>query len=104
MTWLLSIVGTPAPILYATLNVVRTLAQIALGNHMVVVANSVAALRVEFRTQHREEANPLVLFRDYPHKDLLASLVSAKAPVSYMRRPASLRSRTFPSFRAISSA
>ena len=57
MTGLLSIVGTPAPILYATLNVVRTLTQIALGNHMVVVANSVAALREEFRTEHRGEAN-----------------------------------------------
>jgi hypothetical protein len=82
MTGLLSIVGTPAPILYATVNVVRTLTQIALGNHMVVVANSVAALREEFRTEHRGEANPLVLLSDYPHKDLLALLVSAKAPVA----------------------
>ena len=72
----------PTPFLYATLNVVRALAQIVLGDHVVVVANSVDALRVEFGSQHLEKANALVLFADYPQPDLLASLVRAKTPLA----------------------
>jgi len=45
MSLLISIVGTPSPTLYATLNVVRALTQTAIGEHVVVVANSLEALR-----------------------------------------------------------
>jgi len=79
---LLSLVGTPTPHLYAMLNVVRALTQVTLGDHLVVVANSIDTLRSEFRAQSFKSANAVVLFSDYPQASILSTLVSANAPVA----------------------
>ena len=41
MSRLLSLIGTPSPKLFATLNIVRALVQVTFGKHVVVVANSI---------------------------------------------------------------
>jgi len=81
MSLLISIVGTPSPTLYATLNVVRALTQTAIGDHKVVVANSLEALREKFPDKSARNGMPVVLLSDYPQPDMLATFYKLKAPV-----------------------
>ena len=82
MSRLISVVGTPSPTLYATTNIVRALTQITVGDHMVVVANSVEALRKEFPPPSARKGQPVVLFSDYPNPRMLAKIYQVKAPVA----------------------
>jgi hypothetical protein len=82
MNGLISIAGTPSPTLYATINVVRALTQVLLGDHMVVVANSLEVLRKEFPSPAVRQGKSVVLFSDYPEPELLAALYQLNAPLA----------------------
>lgn len=82
MSRLISIVGTPSPTLYATMNVVRALTQITIGDHVVVAANSRDVLRKEFPSAAARKGRPAVLFSDYPEPQMLATLYSVNAPLA----------------------
>jgi hypothetical protein len=79
---LISVVGTPSPTLYATMNVVRALVQVILGDHLVVVANSVEALRKEFPSAAARKGRPLILLSDYAAPEMLAILYQSNAPLA----------------------
>jgi hypothetical protein len=79
---LISVAGTPSPTLYATTNIVRALTQITVGDHMVVVANSVEALRKEFPSSSARKGQAVVLFSDYPDPQMLAKIYQVKAPLA----------------------
>ncbi len=78
---LLSLVGTPSPKLYAVQNIVRALVQITIGDHLVVVANSIEKLREQFPDSSTRKDRPVVLMSDYPNPDLMATLYHLNAPV-----------------------
>ena len=82
MTRLISVLGTPSPLFYATANAVRALTDATLGQHVVVNANSLAALRAKFPTPSARDSKPVVILSDYPQPDLLATLVGADAPMA----------------------
>jgi hypothetical protein len=82
MNRLMSIVGTPSPTLYATTNVVRALTQIALGDHVIVVANSLDVLRKKFPSRSARNGQPVVLFSDYPEPEMLATIYRVNAPLA----------------------
>jgi hypothetical protein len=79
---LFSIVGTPSPRLYATMNVVRALVQVILGNHVVVVANSLETLRKEFPSAGVRKGQPVVLLSDYPTPEMLRTFYQLNAPLA----------------------
>lgn len=81
MSLLLTIIGTPSPKLLAVANVVRALAHVTIGEPLIVVANSLEALRREFPGRSKLNDRPVVLLSDYPQPDLLATLYELKAPV-----------------------
>ena len=81
MSRLVSVVGTPSPRLYATMNIIRALTQILLGDHQIVVANSIPALREQFKADAAPKGRSVVLFSDYPNSEILAALCELKAPV-----------------------
>jgi hypothetical protein len=82
MSRLLSIAGTPSPKLYAVLNVVRTLAQVTIGEPVIVVANSLEALRKELPDRSKLNDRPVVFLSDYPQPDVLTTFYDLKAPVA----------------------
>ena len=82
MTRLISVLGTPSPLFYATANAVRALTDATVGQHVVVNANSLAALRAKFPTPSARDGKPVVILSDYPQPDLLATLVGADAPMT----------------------
>ena len=79
---LLSLVGAPSPRFYAMLDVIRALTQIALGDHLVVCANSFDALRASFPSPADRAGRALVLSSDYPQPDMLATFNNAGAPLA----------------------
>lgn len=82
MTGLYSIVGTPSPNLYATMNLLRTLVQTTLGDHRVIIANSLEALRKEFPSPEAREGRPVILFSDYPEPDMMETYYKLDAPLA----------------------
>jgi len=80
MSGLFSIVGAPSPKLYAVLNIVRALVRVTIGEPLVVVANSLEALRENFPDRPTRNNRPVVLLSDYPQSDLLAALAALNAP------------------------
>ena len=50
--------------------------------HVVVNANSLAALRAKFPSLSAREGKPVVILSDYPQPDLLATLIGADAPMA----------------------
>lgn len=82
MSGLFSIVGTPSPTLYVTMNAVRALIQVLFGEHMVVVANSLEALRKEFPSRAARDGRPVVVMSDYPTPEILATVRQLNAPVA----------------------
>src|SRR5215813_1781514 len=82
MSRLISIVGTPSATLYATTNVARALTQITIGDHVVVVANSLEVLRKEFPSAVARKGRPAVVFSDYPEPELLATFFQLNAPLA----------------------
>lgn len=81
MSLLLSLVGTPSPKLYAVQNIVRALVQTTMGDHLVVVANSIEKLREKFPDSSTRNERPVVLMSDYPNPDLMATLYNLDAPI-----------------------
>ncbi len=81
MSRLLSIVGTPSPKLHAVLDIVRALVQATIGEHVVVVANSLEALRENLPGRPTLNDKPVVFLSDYPQPDVLATFYNLKAPV-----------------------
>ncbi len=81
MSGLFSIVGAPSPKLYAVLNIVRALVRVTIGEPLVVVANSLEALRENFPDRPTRNNRPVVLLSDYPQPDLLAALAALNAPM-----------------------
>jgi hypothetical protein len=81
MSRLLCMIGTPSPKLYAVQNIVRALVQTTIGEHMVVVANSIDALREKFPDSATRNNRPVLLMSDYPNPDLTATLYDLNAPV-----------------------
>ena len=82
MNGLISIAGTPSRTLYATMNVVRALTQVLLGDHIVVIANSLEVLRKEFPSPAARRGQSVVLFSDYPEPELLGTLYQFNAPLA----------------------
>jgi len=82
MSRLISIIGTPSATLYATTNVVRALTQITIGDHLVVVANSLEVLRKEFPPAAARKGQSVVLFSDCPEPDMLAIFYQLNAPLA----------------------
>jgi hypothetical protein len=82
MNGLVSIAGTPSLTLYATMNVVRALTQVLLGDHIVVVANSLEVLRKEFPSRAARKGQSVVLISDYPEPELLGTLYQLNAPLA----------------------
>jgi hypothetical protein len=82
MSHLLSIIGTPSPKLYAFLNIVRALVQVTMGEHVVVVANSMEALREQFPDRSTLNNKPVILASDFPQPDILATFYDLPAPVA----------------------
>ncbi len=82
MTRLISVIGTPSPLFYATLNIVRALTSVAVGEHLAIVANSIAALQAEFPAVPAKKIQSLIVFSDYPEADLLSILIRANAPMA----------------------
>jgi hypothetical protein len=81
MTRLMSVVGTPSPLLYATWNVVQAMTKVSGGDPLVMTANNVAALRSAFRSASDRKGKTVILCSDYPERDLLSLLVEANAPM-----------------------
>jgi len=81
MSGLFSVVGTPSPKLYAVLNIVRALVQVTIGEPVVVVANSLEALRKNFPDGPTRKNRAVVLLSDYPQPDIWAAFTHLKAPV-----------------------
>lgn len=52
-----------------------------MGEHLVVVANSLRALREQFPDRSARNGKPVVLLSDYPQPDMLAIFYRLKAPV-----------------------
>ena len=82
MTRLISVLGTPSPLFYATANAVRALTDATLGKHVVVHANSLATLRAKFPTPSARDGKPVVILADYPQPDLITTLIGADAPMT----------------------
>jgi hypothetical protein len=82
MSRLISIVGTPSPLFHATLDLVRAAVQVCLGDHKVVCANSMEALRAEFPSRVERNSQPVVLYSDYPRIDILSTYTKIQAPVA----------------------
>jgi hypothetical protein len=68
--------------LYATMDVVRALTQIVIGDHVVVVANSLEVLRKEFPSPTARKSQSVVLFSDYPAPEMLATFYQLNAPLA----------------------
>ncbi len=64
MSRLFSLVGTPSPTFYSTLNVVRSLVKIAVGAHDVVCANTFDELRALVAGAQPQERS-VILYSDY---------------------------------------
>ena len=82
MSWLLSLVGTPSPKLHATLNILRALVQVTFGEHVVIVVNSIEALREQFPDKATRNEKPVIVMSDYPKPELLAAFYNLNAPVA----------------------
>ena len=82
MTKLISIIGTPSSTLYATMNILRAVVQVACGDHCVVIANSVKSLIEEFPTERQRDNRAVILFSDYPDLELLSTIWHLNAPVT----------------------
>ena len=82
MSRLISIVGTPSPILHVTANVVRALTQNTIGDHAIVIANSLQVLRKEFPSSSARNGQPVILLSDYPEPQMLATFYDLNAPVA----------------------
>ena len=81
MAMLLSLIGTPSPIFYSTLTVVRALAKVAVGDHDVVGANTLEEVRTRTFGLAQPRQRCLVLFSDYPQPDVLPAFTDAGAPL-----------------------
>ncbi len=75
------IVGTPSPILYAVTNILRAIIQIVLGQHQIVVANSLPSLAEQVRASQDGMVQPLVVVSDYPNPSFLDSILTAETPL-----------------------
>jgi hypothetical protein len=82
MSGLYSIVGTPSPNLYATMNLLRTIIQTVIGDHRVVVANSLDALRKDFPSREARNEQPVILFSDYPEPLMIETYYKLAAPLA----------------------
>jgi hypothetical protein len=81
MTRLLSVVGTPSPLLYATLNVVQAMTKVSGGEPLVITAHSVDGLRSAFPSTSDRKGKSVILFSDYPEQDFLSLLVDTNTPM-----------------------
>ena len=77
---LLSLVGAPSPRLHAALGVVKSLAKVSLGGFDVVSANSLPDLKSKLPAGPNRRS--VLLYCDYPQRDVLAALAEIKAPVA----------------------
>jgi hypothetical protein len=75
------IVGTPSPILYAVTNILRAIVQICLGEHHIVVANSLSSLSEQATTSQAVAVQPVVVVSDYPSPSFLDMILAAEIPL-----------------------
>ena len=75
------VVGTPSPVLYATLNVVRALVQITQGAHEAICVNTLSALNDALSDESRA-GKTVVVFSDFPRQDLVFYLRDKGAPLA----------------------
>ena len=81
MSRLFLLVGTPSPVFYTTLQVLKALATAAIGEHDVVCANTMAELgdRLSGLSLPRERC--VILYSDYPQPDVLPAFTAVDAPL-----------------------
>jgi hypothetical protein len=79
---LYSIVGTPSPTLYATMNILRTLVQVSVGSHLAIVANTVDVLQKELLASGADPDKPTILFSDYPNAEMVETYYLGDGPVT----------------------
>lgn len=81
MSRLISLIGTPSPILYTTLTVVRALAAVAIGDHEVLYANTIDELGNKLSIIPKVRERCLILYSDYPHADVLPAFTAIGSPL-----------------------
>lgn len=79
---LFSIVGTPSPTLYATMNILRTLVQVGVGDHATVIANDVSTARQGFLAGGANADQPTILFSDYPNSEMVSTYYRGEGPLT----------------------
>ncbi len=81
MSRLISLIGTPSPVFYSTLSVVRALVTIAVGEHEVVCANTIADLGAQLSRLTRPLEACVILYSDYPQADILPAYTAIGSPL-----------------------
>ncbi len=81
MSRLFSLVGTPSPIFYTTLEIVKALAAAAIGDHDVVCANTMAELGDRLSAASPPTDRCVILYSDYPQPDVLPAFTAVDAPL-----------------------
>ena len=72
--------GTPSPALYASINILRAIVQLAIGAHSVVVANSPSDLADRVGALSGEASRILIVVSDYPGRDFVQSVLEEGMP------------------------
>lgn len=75
------IVGTPSPLLYAVTNILRAIIQTVLGQHAIVVANSLPSLAEHVDALRGGKVQPVVVVSDYPNPSFLESILTTETPL-----------------------
>lgn len=73
--------GTPSAITYAAIDIVRAIAQVTLGDHSVISANSLDDLKRAWTGLEPERRKVVVFFSDYPREEIIRTLRMADAPL-----------------------
>jgi hypothetical protein len=81
MSRLFSLVGTPSPAFYTTLNVVKALATAVIGEHDVVCANTMVELGDRLSGLSTPPERCVILYSDYPQPDVLPAFTAIDAPL-----------------------
>jgi len=79
---LISLVGVPSPRFYATLNIIRALTQLTLGEHIFIACNSFSALQSAFPSPQEREGRAVILASDYPNLEMLDTFARVNAPLA----------------------
>ncbi|RBP08689.1 hypothetical protein DFR50_12476 [Roseiarcus fermentans] len=81
MSRVFALIGTPSPVLYATMNMVRALIQVAFGDHDVFCANTAVELEARLADLSRAGDRCAMAYSDYPQREVLAAYGALSAPL-----------------------